>query len=106
MLAKAGFDTEQNPAFAGEKNPDFRIEGRIFDNFAPSFNKTVRNIWSVVEDKVEAEQTRRVILNLDDSNISVQHLRQQFSSWRIEHLEEVIAVRENKIYRIFPEAEH
>jgi hypothetical protein len=62
----------------------------------------VRNIWSVVEGKVAVGQTRRVSLNLDDSDVSVDQLRKQFARWPVRELEEVIGIRNGKISRIFP----
>jgi Contact-dependent growth inhibition CdiA C-terminal domain len=102
VYAEHGFDVEQNPSFPGVKDPDFRIEGKIFDSFAPARGKSVRNIWSVTRGKVADEQTRRVSLNLDDSDVSIDQLREQFGRWRIHDLEEVIAVRDRKLFSIFP----
>jgi hypothetical protein len=34
VLARQGYDVEQNPEVPGDKNPDYRIEGEIFDNVA------------------------------------------------------------------------
>jgi hypothetical protein len=64
--------------------------------------KASENIWSVARGKVADEQTRRVSLNLDDSDVSIDQLKEQFGRWHIQDLEEVIAVRDRKIYRIFP----
>jgi contact-dependent growth inhibition (CDI) system CdiA-like toxin len=102
VYAEHGFDVEQNPSFPGAKDPDFRIEGKIFDSFAPARGKSVRNIWSVARGKVADDQTRRVSLNLDDSDVSIDQLKEQFGRWHIQDLEEVIVVRDRKIYRIFP----
>jgi hypothetical protein len=33
-LARTGYAIEQNPTVPGDKNPDYRIEGKIFDNLA------------------------------------------------------------------------
>ena len=35
LLADAGYNVHQNPKVTGDKNPDYLIEGRIFDNYAP-----------------------------------------------------------------------
>jgi hypothetical protein len=70
--------------------------------FSPAQGKSVRNIWSVARGKVADEQTRRISLNLDDSDVSIDQLKEQFGRWYIQDLEEVIAVRDSKIYRIFP----
>jgi len=72
LLARAGYRVEQKPVVPGRKEPDYRIEGRIFDNYAPSTSRA-RNIrrierveiWDLIrKDKVVAEQASRIILNL------------------------------------------
>lgn len=35
ILSKSGFNVEQNPTVFGDKKPDYRINGEIFDNYAP-----------------------------------------------------------------------
>ena len=35
ILSKSGFHVEQNPAVLGNKDPDYRINGEIFDKYAP-----------------------------------------------------------------------
>jgi hypothetical protein len=36
ILARLGYNIEQNPPVSEDKNPDYQIEGRIFDCYAPS----------------------------------------------------------------------
>jgi filamentous hemagglutinin len=43
-------DVEQKPRVPGPKNPDYRIDGELFDNYAPRTDN-VRNIWDTVEQK-------------------------------------------------------
>jgi hypothetical protein len=50
ILANAGYNVEQNPTVSGDKNPDYRIEGRIFDCYAPS-TKNFRNIIETIRGK-------------------------------------------------------
>lgn len=65
-LARAGFTIEQLPdSKKQQKNPDFRIEGRIFDCYAPT-SSNVRNLWSNIEIKVVAGQADRIVVNLHD----------------------------------------
>ncbi|MBE8614144.1 hypothetical protein CYG68_17350 [Morganella morganii] len=35
ILSESGFNVEQNPTVVGDKKPDYRINGGIFDNYAP-----------------------------------------------------------------------
>jgi hypothetical protein len=99
-LAQHGYDVEQNPSVPGDKNPDYRIEGEVFDNVAP-VTGNVRNIWSRVEEKVLQGQTERVVLNLDDTPVSMDALRAQFT-YEIPGLKEVIIVRGGDVVRLFP----
>ncbi|MGJ3587566.1 hypothetical protein ACR9EG_13280, partial [Lactococcus lactis] len=73
-LAQAGYKIEQNPTVPGRKNPDYLIEGKVFDNVAPNTDR-VRNVADRVKKKVEAEQTDRVVVNLGDSTVSADALR-------------------------------
>lgn len=92
ILAQAGYDVEQNPLSPNPpKKPDYRIEGKIFDNYAPT-SSSPRNIWSNTGTKVEEEQTTRVVLNLRGSKVDVPALTKQFQTYPIPKLEEVIII--------------
>jgi len=93
ILAKNGFDIEQNPKISGTlKNPDYKIEGKIFDCYSPYKDTNVRNIWSSIEKKIKEEQTKRIILNLKIWEGDINKLQNQFSGWTIEGLEEIIYI--------------
>jgi hypothetical protein len=107
ILAKAGYDIEQlrqssssqNP---GKKNPDYKIEGRIFDHYAPT-TKNPRNIWTnIKEGKIDAGQTDRIILNLDNSKVSIDALKKQFQDYPIENLREVKVIKNGEITNFWP----
>lgn len=91
-LAKAGYQVEQNPKIPGDKNPDYRIEGRIFDNYAPGETTKPRNIASEIQKKVDRGQTDRVILNLTDSLVDLDAMRAQLHDWPIAGLKEIIVI--------------
>lgn len=64
-LARAGYDVERLPPSKAprQRTPDFRIEGREFDNYAPTTDRA-RNIWDYIDaDKVnpkgKSPQARR-----------------------------------------------
>ncbi|OCF94209.1 hypothetical protein [Gilliamella sp. wkB308] len=82
---------EQNPITSGIKNPDYKINGEIFDNYAPSSNN-VRNILAGVEDKVLKGQTNNVVINISDSKVTVDALEEQFSKWEIKGLDKIIVI--------------
>ncbi|MCX2952226.1 hypothetical protein [Lentzea sp. NEAU-D7] len=101
-LAQAGYKVEQNPSVPGDKNPDYRIEGRVFDNVAPNTDRP-RNVADRILKKVEAEQTERVVVNLADSNVSADALRAQLRDWPIEGRKEAIVIDKNgNVLHIYP----
>jgi filamentous hemagglutinin len=91
ILSENGFHVEQNPVTSGIKNPDYKINGEIFDNYAPS-SGNIRNIWREVEKKVEKGQTNSVVINLADTKASVSDLQKQFSDWPVKGLDKIIVI--------------
>ncbi|THF73969.1 hypothetical protein E6C55_27090 [Cohnella fermenti] len=110
QLARKGYDIEQNPRVIEsdgvdlKKDPDYRIEGTIFDCYSPSANKSVRGIWSEVQEKVVVKnQTKNVVINLKQWSGDVSTLVEQFKQWEITGLKEVVAITKNgDIISIFP----
>ena len=51
-----------------------------------------RNIWSNVQEKVTSGQTHRVVINLSDWTGDLNALRNQFSSYPMRGLDEVLLV--------------
>jgi hypothetical protein len=108
VLADGGWRVKQNPtpqevARAREEtgdtgkpasNPDYLLEGRVFDCYSPTkSDKSVRGVWSEVADKVvERQQTQRVVVNLERWRGDLTALRKQFADWPIEGLKEVKAI--------------
>ncbi|WP_239117645.1 hypothetical protein [Paractinoplanes ferrugineus] len=76
------------------KNPDYLIEGRVFDCYAPTEPaKNVRGIhWEVKNKVVTKRQTQRVVVNLADWAGDMVALRKQFADWPIEGLKELKAI--------------
>lgn len=91
ILSKSGFHVEQNPIVSGNKDPDYRINGEIFDNYAPK-SGSVRNIHSEVKRKVTSGQTTNVVINMSDTKVSVPELQQQLTKWPIMGLDKVIII--------------
>jgi hypothetical protein len=93
ILAKNGYHVEQNPNVPSTiKNPDYRIEGEIFDCYSPKPKTSPRNIGSSIQAKVEAGQTDRVVLNLSDWTGDMNALKKQLADWPITGLKELIAI--------------
>jgi hypothetical protein len=103
VLARFGYDIEQNPKLPGDKRPDYLIEGRVFDHMAPETPRA-RNIWGRAGQKVKEGQASRIVINLDDSRVRVDELREQFR-WPIPGLEEVLVIRRGDVRRLFPDIE-
>lgn len=90
-LAQAGYDVEQNPSVPGAKNPDYKIEGKVFDCVAPT-SANPYSIWSnVKKNKIDKGQTERVVINIDapDAQVDVNALRKQFQDHPMPGLKEV-----------------
>jgi hypothetical protein len=100
-IAQLGYDIEQTPVVPGPKNPDYRIEGRIFDAHAPATARA-RNIWSTIDDKVAEKQAFRHVIYLDDSPVTMADLGRQFHDHPIGGLEEVLVMRDGQLTRLFP----
>lgn len=100
-LSEHGFRVEQRPDVPGPKNPDYLIEGEVFDNYAPSSGEA-RNVWMNVRKKVYKGQTERVVLNLDDSPLTVEDITAHFDAEKIPNLEEVIIVKDGEVFPFFP----
>jgi RHS repeat-associated protein len=95
ILAKKGYDIEQNPPpLQNGKEPDYLIEGQIFDCYAPGATKTPRGIWSYIKDeKIVPGQTNKVVLTLKDWAGNLDELKLQFKDWPMEGLEEVVVIQ-------------
>ena len=101
VLARHGHSVEQGPKVPGNKNPDYRIDGEIFDNYAPTTTK-VRSIWSEVENKITSGQTNRVVLNLSDNKVELAALKTQFDKWPIAGLKQIIVVKGEVVVYLWP----
>ncbi len=117
ILASAGYRVRQNPSAdqvaearrrSGDvgtptSEPDYLIEGRVFDCYAPGEGTTVRNVWAQARKKILREQTQRVLLNLVDWKGDLAALRKQFDDWPLEELKEIKAITpDSGIIQIVP----
>ncbi|MGC4808694.1 hypothetical protein [Micromonospora sp. DT233] len=76
-----------------DKDPDYLVEGHVFDCYSPAARTSVRNLWSQVREKIDDEQSQRVVLNLNDWKGEMGALRRQFDDWPIDGLKELVAVK-------------
>ncbi len=101
LLAEAGYLVEQNPSVSGRKKPDYKIEGKIFDCYAPT-TKNAYNIVDTIREKVEGGQSDRIVLNLDDSQVGPDALVEELNSIPIPKLQEILIVSDASIIEFFP----
>lgn len=87
-----------------EKNPDYLIEGRAFDSMAPG-TAPPRNIASNIKAKVDGGQTKRVVLNLDDSVFSTDDILKQVADWpdSVGDLREMIIIKDGVVTSWVPD---
>lgn len=107
VLAQNGYKVKQlndttKGSIQGVKKPDFEIEGKIFDNYAPSANKGSRGIWSELEGKIVTKQADRFVINMNDSKLAVQELTKQFKDFPLENLKEILIIKDGKVIPFFP----
>ena len=79
---------EQSPSVAGPKNPDFIIDGEIFDNLAPQTN-SLRNIRGSIQNKVEENQAKNIILNLRDTPVTVKDIEDYLLLYPVDGLDKL-----------------
>ncbi|MGB7337877.1 MAG: hypothetical protein WBC91_03215 [Phototrophicaceae bacterium] len=104
ILAQAGYDVDMGaPEFQSPYNPtkrvDLIIEGNYFDVYSPDTGTSAYDIWDRVAQKVGSGQTRRVVLNLADSDASIHTLIHYFTTHPtslIDGLEEIIIIFSNR----------
>lgn len=94
------YDPRRHPWLSGPTFPAYRIEGEYFDHYAPR-TPSARSIWSQVCVRVTIGQANRMVVNLTDSAVSVEDLREQLRH-PIDGLVEVLAVTDDGVVHLFP----
>jgi len=104
ILAKAGYDVDQNPDVPGTRNPDLRIEGRVFDVYSPDYGTSAKSIFAAVKLKAATGQATRVVINLANSRVRRPRLEREFRQRREEapEIEEVLVIKQGAVFRIYP----
>ena len=102
LLAANGYNVKQNPGtLPNGKNPDYEIEGEIFDCLTPT-SSNIDQIRTGISRKVNSKQADRIVLNLDDSPFSPEDISNMLARKPKEGLKEVIGIKDGKITQIFP----
>jgi hypothetical protein len=104
ILANKGYNVVQNPKVPGvEKNPDYLIEGNVFDCYAPEEGTPAENIVKAMNRKVGEKQADRIVLNLRDSDVTRYQLRDALNAGAHPDLKEVIVIDQNRnVIRFYP----
>ena len=101
-LAQHGYDVEQNPPpKPNGKNPDYKIEGEYFDNYAPETDN-LDNIRTKLSKKVADDQADRLVLNMDDSSASLEDIADMLRRKPIGDLKQMLVVKDGKVIPFFP----
>jgi filamentous hemagglutinin len=91
VLAESGYNVRQNPYTQGPKNPDYLIDGEIFDAYSPS-TSSVRNIADNMATKISSGQANNLVVNLTDSSVSVDALQAQLRQYPVPGLNKVLVI--------------
>ncbi|HEX8536616.1 MAG TPA: hypothetical protein VF664_04080, partial [Cystobacter sp.] len=102
-LADAGYKLQQDPRprFNG-KEPDYIMEGDYFDCYAPKTGN-IDNIRDGISKKVKADQTDRIVVNLDDSSCSASDVADVLKRKPPKNLLEVLVVKNKVITHVYPQ---
>jgi hypothetical protein len=101
VLTRAGYDVEQNPVSATAKKPDYRIQGELWDCYAPD-GSNVKNIRKAMRNKVSKQQASRIILNLDDCDASPAEIKAVLQRDPIRGLAEIKIVHKGEVTQFYP----
>ncbi|MFE9328506.1 hypothetical protein ACIHDR_46990 [Nocardia sp. NPDC052278] len=103
ILAQRGYKIEQNPYLPNQaKNPDYRIEGRIFDCFTP-ITPYMKRIRKGIRSKLDSGQTDRIVLNMALLPHNASFIESELHAAPIVGLKELIAItRDEQVLHIYP----
>lgn len=97
ILANEGYKIEQNPGkLPNGRNPDYKIEGEYFDCYAPTTNN-LDNIRNAISEKVTKGQADRIVLNLDNTSVTLEQVNEILLRKPKEGLQEIVGIKNGKI---------
>ena len=106
-LSRHGYDVEQSPKPRWNgKEPDYKIEGRYFDSYAPD-TKDIDNLRDEISKKVRDKKTGflqadRIVLDMRDSPHSLTDVLAVLGRKPIRGLREVIVIEDGIPRQLFP----
>jgi len=102
LLAENGYHVEQNPSpNKYNKEPDYKINGEYADCYAPSTSNP-RNIVDTIASKTNKGQADRIVLNLDDSQVTLEAIKRCLLDNPIVGLKQIIVTRNGQVISFFP----
>jgi hypothetical protein len=102
ILAENGYHVEQNPPpNQYNKLPDYKINGQYADCYTPR-SSNARNILDEVAEKVNTRQADQIILNLDDSQVTIEALQKALKENPIDGLRSIIIIRNRELISFYP----
>jgi len=102
IIAAAGYRIRQLPKSDEQKSPDYEIEGRIFDCYAPGSDTKADGIRTKIRAKLRSRQADRFVVSLERSPISVEELRGHLARMAPTGLQEVLAIKNGAVRRVWP----
>ena len=102
QLAAAGYQVIQNPRIAPEqllerglkagKQPDYVIEGRVFDLYTPASDTDSSGVGDGIATKISRGQTDRVVVDLSGTDVTRWQLEAELQARPLSRLKEVITL--------------
>jgi Contact-dependent growth inhibition CdiA C-terminal domain len=102
VLASAGYRVRHLRRVHGSPSPDYDIEGRAFDCYAPERNTPLDTIRTRLKSKMNQKQAYRFVVNLDRTQHSAEDLRTYFAGRASNRMQELIVIKDGVISRIWP----
>lgn len=105
-IVKNGYNITHNPEIQGKKNPDYIIDGKIYDCYSPSLHREIPLIVKKIITKVNSGQAARIVLNLDDwkgkrtYHRDVRRLKDSIREASIDGLKGVMIVRRGTVTQL------
>lgn len=105
LLATSGYEIQQSPPQRDNgRRPDFIIEGDYFDCYAPTSDNP-KNVRSGIRDKVKKQQAARIVLDLNDSDLTAEALRSRLLRDPVHGLQEIKIVKDGVVTDFYPWSE-
>jgi hypothetical protein len=100
-LARAGYRVRRLPNTGHGVNPDFEVEGQIFDCYTPNRGTTAESAVTRVRKKSKL-QSSRFVINLDRGGLDSGEVRARLLASRPSRVREVLVVENDTVSRVWP----